>query len=53
MCEGPTQTWREQGDVQIGQKLLLICIELAKSRNDVSRQAHAYNLENGLKYQHT
>lgn len=44
-----TQTWCEERDVEIGEKLLLVGVELTESCNDVARQADADDFEDGLK----
>lgn len=43
-----TKAGREEHHVQISQKLLLIGIEVAKARDNVSRQAHTDYFQNSL-----
>lgn len=44
-----TKTWSEQLGVEVRQELLVLCIELAHSGDDVAGQAHAHNLHDSLK----
>lgn len=43
-----TETWCEEHDIEVREKLLLVCIEMAQSCNDVSWQTDANNLHNCL-----
>lgn len=47
-----TQTGRKKHYVQVGEKLLLVGIEMPQSRNDVSGQADADYLQNGAEHEH-
>jgi len=48
-----TQAWREEHHVQVCQELLLIGIEVAKTSNNIARQAHTDDLKHGLEDQQT
>lgn len=43
-----TQARREQLRVEVGEKLLALCVELAHSCNDVARRAHTHDLHDCL-----
>ncbi len=43
-----TQTRREEHDVEVGEKLLLLSVEVAQSRDDVAGQADADHLHDGF-----
>lgn len=43
-----TQTWREQCNIQVGDKLLLLSIKHALSSDDIARHADADDLEHRL-----
>lgn len=47
-----TQTGREQRDVQISHKLLLVGVEHALARDNITRQTDADDLHDGLEDQH-
>ena len=46
-----TQTWRKEGNVQVGQELLFVGIEHALPGDNISRQTDTDNLHHGLEYQ--
>ena len=46
-----TKTWSEEGDVEVGQKLLRVGIEHALTGHDVARETDADYLQDGLEDQ--
>lgn len=46
-----TQTWREKLRVEVGKKLLVLCIKMAHSRHNIARQTDADDLHYSLEYQ--
>ena len=43
-----TQAWGKEHNIEVGEELLLVGIEMSQARNDVARQADADDLEDGL-----
>lgn len=43
-----TQAWREEVDIEVREKLLLVGVELAESCNNVARQTDADDFEHSF-----